>query len=168
MSATKIASLLSLCSCLITVAWASDSWVLREDGVGPIKPGMTLSQLNAVLHEKSSLPADKDDQGCFYVTPVKHPNFSFMIGNGRLVRIDVASAGVPTSLGIRVGDTESRVKKLYGPRLKVEPHAYTDGHYLTVRSTDRRFGIRFETEQGKITAFYSGRYDAIQYIEGCQ
>jgi len=51
----------------------------------------------------------------------------------------------------------------------VEPHKYIDdGHYLTIRSADRKYGIRFETEKGKITGFYAGLYSAIQYVEGCE
>jgi hypothetical protein len=165
---TKIAAHLCLCLCLISVVWPTKPWVAREDGVGPIKAGMTLSQLNAVLQERFSLPADKNDRGCFYVTPSKHPHLSLMIENGRLARIDVDSRGVATSEGIQVGDTEAQAMNVYGSRLKIEPHHYTEGHYLTVRSSEGRFGIRFETEQGKITTFYSGRYNAIQYVEGCQ
>jgi hypothetical protein len=39
-------------------------------------------------------------------------------------------------------------------------------HYLTIRSDDRHYGVRFETDQGKITMFYAGTYEAIQYVEG--
>jgi hypothetical protein len=159
-----------MCLCLMGSSLANDTWVVREDGVGPVKIGMTLSQLNTVLHSKFSMPAAKDNQGCFYVNPSKHPRIAFMIEDGRLVRIDVEIAGVATSEGIQVGDSESRALRVYGFRLKVEPHAYTgpEGHYLTARSKDGRFGRRFETDQGKITMFYAGRYKAIQYIEGCE
>jgi hypothetical protein len=143
--------------------------VVHFDGAGPIKIGMTLSQLNTVLHEKSSLPDASDEQGCFYINPSKHPHIALMIIDGRLARIDVEKPGLSTSEGIQVGDSESRALKVYDHRLKVEAHQYIDtGHYLTVRSKDTRFGIRFETDQGKITMFYAGRYDAIQYVEGCQ
>jgi hypothetical protein len=149
---------------------ASDTWVVREDGVGPVKIGMSLLQLSTVLHEKFSMPTAKDEQGCFYVDSSKHPHILFMIIDGRLARIDVAEPGVSTPEGVQVGDTESHARKVYGSRLKVDPHAYTspEGHYLTARSKDVRFGIRFETDHGKIKMFYTGRYDAIQYIEGCE
>jgi hypothetical protein len=32
---------------------------------------------------------------------------------------------------------------------------------------DRRSGIRFATDHGKVTNFYAGTAQAIQYIEGC-
>jgi len=88
-----------------------------------------------------------------------------------VVRVDVDQAGILTAEGVQVGDTEEHAKKVYGPRLKIEPSQNAGGeggHYLTVLSSDRRYGIRFETEQGKITTFYAGTYEAIQYVEGCE
>jgi len=145
---------------------ASRSWVLRQDGIGPVKVGMNLAQLNAVLHEKFTLPEDKDEQDCFIDGPTAHPQVSFMILKGRLARIEVNGPGVPTENGIQVGNSEERARQVYGSSLKVKQHAYTgpQGHYLTIRSADGRYGIRFETDNGKITTFYGGRFDAIQYI----
>ncbi len=162
------ALLLVLPFCPTNGALAADSWVVRENGVGPVKVGMNLAQLNAVLHEKFAMPAEKEDRACFYVTPRGHPHLSFMIEEGHVARVDVDSPGTLTNVGIQVGDTEDQALKTYGDRLKVSPHKYTDGHYLTAQSTDRRYGIRFETDQGKISTYYAGLYEAIQYVEGCQ
>jgi hypothetical protein len=53
--------------------------------------------------------------------------------------------------------------------LQVEPHKYVDnGRYLTAKSADGHYGIRFETENGKVTSYYAGRYSSIQYVEGCE
>lgn len=129
---------------------------------------MTLSELNVALHEKFAMPPDKDDQGCFYVKPTRQNQVSFMIESGHLVRIDVDKVGIPTTEGVQVGDSEERAKQVYGSRMRVEPHHYTNGHYLTVRSLDGKSGIRFETENGKVETFYAGTFEAIQYVEGCQ
>ena len=152
------------------VTQVRSDWVIREDGVSSIRIGMTLRQLNTVLHENFSLPQDKEEQACFYVDSAKHPHISFMVVNGRVARIDVDRPGVFTAKGIQVGDSEADAVRAYGRRLKIEPHAYTgpEGHYLTVRPGDGRYGIRFETDGKTITMFYAGRFDAIQYIEGCQ
>ena len=91
-----------------------------------------------------------------------------MIENGHLVRIDVDKAGIATAEGVQVGDSEEHAKQVYGARLKIAPHHYTDGHYLTVGSKSAGYGIRFETENGKIETFYAGTFEAIQYVEGCQ
>lgn len=151
---------------LIAICSAADGWVIRQIGIGPVKVGMSLSQLNTALHERFAMPKSKEDQGCFYVTATKHPQVSFMIEDRRLVRIDVDKAGVPTTEGVQVGDSEEHVKQVYGSRLKVEPQHYTDGHYLTLRNGNH--GIRFETDEGKVSTFYAGAFEAIQYVEGCQ
>jgi len=157
-----------VCISLVADSLAADNWVLRDNGIGPIKIGMSLSQLNAVLHERFSKPTQEwESQECFYVKPRRHPHIAFMIEDGRLTRIDVDGAGISTSTVVQVGDSESHALKIYGSKLKVEPAQYTEGHYLTARSNDGHHGIRFETDQGKITMYYAGRYDAIQYVEGC-
>jgi hypothetical protein len=164
----KIIMSFLLCLSLIADSSAADSWVLREDGIGPAKIGMSLAQLNAVLHEKFSTPTGEwESKECFYVKPSRHPDIAFMIEDGRVTRIDVDGAGISTSTGVQVGDPESHAVKVYGSKLKVKPAHYTDGHYLTTRSSDGRYGVRFETDKGKIQSFYAGRYESIQYVEGC-
>ena len=158
--------------CFVSVGWclAGDTWEVRTDGVGPVKVGMSLSQLNAVVHEKFSLPAAKDEQGCFYIKPHQQPSIGLMIEDGRVTRVDIDGPDILTVEGVHVGDSETRAKQVYGHKLKVEPHAYTgpEGHYLTMHSSDGRYGIRFETDEGKIVRFYAGRANSIAYIEGCQ
>ena len=148
---------------------ANEHWVVAFNGVGPVKIGMSLSELNTVLHERFTMPTSKDDQGCFYVSSAKHPHISFMIGDGHVVRVDVDSAGIPTEHGVQVGDSEEHALQVYGPKLKVSESQYDpEGHYLTIQSEDGRNGVRFETEKGKIQTYYAGRFEAIQYVEGCQ
>jgi len=130
---------------------------------------MSLPRLNAMLDEKLPLPPAKDGQACFYVTTKKQPRLSFMMLQGRLARIDVRDPGVTTTAGIQVGDSEKHARQVYGSRLKVGPHKYIDnGHYLTAKSSDGRYGIRFETDDEKITLYYAGRFGAIQLVERCQ
>ena len=169
MIADRLAVLAILFTVSINTSLASGVWILHEDGIGPVKVGMSLSQLSRALHEEFSMPEEKSDQACFYVHPAKHADISFMIENGRLARIDVEGRGTATAEGIRVGDSESRALQVYGPGLKVEEHQYTGpgGHYLTLRSSNGRYGIRLETDKGKIERFYAGRFEAVQYVEGC-
>ena len=146
---------------------ASDTWVVHPDSVGPVKIGMTLVQLRATLHQKLS-EEDSGGDNCFYVHARGHEHVAFMIIDGRLARIDVDARGIATDTGLQVGDSEAHARKVYGSKMKVTEHQYVDtGHYLTVRSENRRYGIRFETDKGKITMFYAGTYEAIQYVEGC-
>jgi hypothetical protein len=129
---------------------------------------MTFDQLSATLHKKLSEEESGSDN-CFYAHASGHDHMSFMIIDGRLVRVDVEAPGVQTATGIQVGDSEAHVRAVYGSRVKVTAHTYVDtGRYLTVRSADGRYGVRFITDKGKITLFYAGTYEAIQYVEGCE
>jgi hypothetical protein len=154
----------------VSVCIASHEWVIRFDGTGPVKIGMSLSELNAVLHEGFSMPEDKDEQACFYAEPSKHPGVAFMIQEGHVTRVDVDRAGVSTVEGIKIGDSESQVMQVYGNKLKAEPHHYTapEGHYMTMLSSNEHYGMRFETDGGKVVRFYAGQRQAIAYVEGCQ
>ena len=154
----------------VAVCTATHEWVVRFDGIGPVKIGMSLSELNAALHESFSMPEDKDERACFYVEHAKHPGVAFMIQEGYVTRIDVDQPGIVTTEGMKVGDSESRAIQVYGSKLKVEPHHYTApaGHYLTVLSNNERYGIRFETDEGKIVRFYAGQRQAIALVEGCE
>lgn len=159
-----------LICCMALSCWlsASNDWILRENGIGPVEIGMSLAQLNAALHANFKIPARKDEQSCFYVKPKLHPAVAFMIEDGRLSRIDVEKPGVRTDSGIQVGDLESRVSEVYGNRVVVEDHQYFEkGHYLTIPSKDGRSAVRFETNEGKIASFYAGTFQAIRYVEGC-
>jgi hypothetical protein len=168
MSYLRLATIAIVCVCLLSTSVATDAWVIREDGVGPVKIGMRLAQLQTVLHTKL-VEQESGSDSCYYVEAPGHDHIGFMIIDGRLARVDVNAPGVATNTGIHVGDTEAHVRAIYGVRMKVTAHAYVDtGHYLTVRSSDGRYGVRFETDHGKITGYYAGTYEAIQYIEGCE
>ncbi|MGO9402024.1 MAG: hypothetical protein ACLPVW_00985 [Terriglobales bacterium] len=148
--------------------FAAEGWIVREDSIGPVKVGMTRSQLSAALREKL-VEEESGNDSCFFVHARGHDHVSFMIIGDRVVRIDIDAPGYKTSMGIQVGDLEAYARRVYGSRMKVTRHQYLDtGHYLTVRSSDGRHGVRFETDNGKITRFYAGTYEAIQYVEGCE
>ena len=154
----------------VVVSTAAQVWVVGFDSTGPVKIGMSLAELNAALHEKFVMPQDKEEQECFYVEQPKHPGVAFMIEEGHVTRVDVNRPGISTAEGIKVGDSEARAMRVYGNKLKIEPHYYTapEGHYLTVLSDNQRYGIRFETDEGKIVSFYAGQKQTIAYVEGCQ
>ena len=153
----------------LSTSLGDEVWVVGLDGVGPVRIGMTLAQLNKALDEKFETPAAKDQADCFYVTTSKPAKLLFMMLEGRVARIDVREPGIKTASGIQVGDSEAQARKVYGARLKVEPQKYVEhGHYLTVNSSDGRRGIRFEAAGGKITSYYAGRDQAILLVEGCQ
>lgn len=148
---------------------AAQSSAVRFDGVGAVQVGMSLPDLNRALHTSFSKPSDPEEESCFYVALPNQPGVGVMILSGRVARLDVDDALTQTEEGIHNGDSEKRALEVYGNRLKIRPHAYLPktGHYLTVFSPDRKYGMRFETEDGKIIRYYAGTTQAISFIEGC-
>jgi hypothetical protein len=147
----------------------ADLTVVRLDGIGPVHMGMNLSELNKALHTSYTKPTDPDERACNYVDLPHQPGIGLMILHGFVARVDVDDAFTRTAEGIHNGDSEAHALQVYGKRLKVEPHHYDPdtGHYLTLFSNDRKLGIRFETEDGKITRYYAGTREAISLVEGC-
>jgi hypothetical protein len=130
---------------------------------------MNLSELNKALHTSYSTPSDPEERSCFYVDVPHQAGVGVMLLDGRVARVDVDNASTRTAEGIHNGDSESHALQVYGKRLEVEPHHYEpeNGHYLTLYSNDKKLGIRFETEDGKITRYYAGTERALALVEGC-
>src|SRR4051812_30306454 len=166
------------------ISVTAQKWVLRFDGIGPVKIGMTLSDLKHALRED---PAESDYLGSCYVHSKRHPHVQFMMEDGVVTRIDVNDKTIPSIQGFRIGDLEARLRKSAGSRAEVERHHYFErGHYVTINSSEGRFAMRFETSCDEkstdpgssdekfvctkphyVTSFYAGRPESVQYIEGC-
>lgn len=145
---------------------------VTEFGYGPLRAGMTYTAANDSL--KGALKAAKDANlaECDYVTWEGGPaGLRVMVVEGKIARVDVVdSSSITTGEGARIGDTEERVKSLYGDRVTVTNHKYEDGHYLTVRSAtanDTLHRIIFETSNGKVTRYRAGAMPGVEYVEGC-
>jgi hypothetical protein len=145
-------------------------WTVRYDGIGPVRVGASVAELEATLGTR--LPRrDSLDPRCDYLrNPTLVPGVWFMIVQGRVARIDIDSAGPATAEGVRVGDDTTRAMSTYAPRLEVSPHKYTDGKYLTVTPAtpaDSGFRLIFETRGGKITHIRAGRLPEVGWVESC-
>jgi len=145
---------------------------LTDSSFGPVKIGMTLTQLASAIGPLGD--TTKLNRECDIVSatdPYKlPPGISITAVNGRVARIDVENDSVATDKGVRVGDTEEKVKKLYGSGVVVEPHKYIDGHYLEVRSgsdSATAKGLVFETDGKKVTTFRAGYWEPVRWVEGC-
>jgi hypothetical protein len=109
---------------------------------------------------------------CTYVRPPSAPpGVSIMLARGQVARVDVDSSGVRTDAGIAVGDSSVRVSQAYVGRATTAPHKYVaGGQYFTVRPIspeDSTFRIVFETENGRVTRFRSGRIPEVEWVERC-
>jgi hypothetical protein len=136
-------------------------------GIGAVRAGMSLRTAELAANDKL-VSMQEVSAGCTFVKTQHGPDgISFMVIDGKIARVDVENTFTTTDEGARVGDSEARIKRLYRGRVRVTPHAYVEGHYLTVISPDRRYGIVFETDGRKVTQYRAGRLEAVRYVEGC-
>ena len=152
-----------------TPAAASGEWIVTPLGIGRIRVGMTVDELRAAGGDFPTPPAGAE---CTYVRPASVPRgVSVMLATGRVVRIDVDSAGVQSDAGVAVGDSAATVNRAYAGRITVTPHKYAaGGRYLTVRAVspaDSSLRIVFESEAGRITRFRAGRAPEVELVERC-
>jgi hypothetical protein len=151
------------------------AWTLRNDGMGPLRVGMTAAEAEAALGHFRVIPfnpgAPADSMACGYAASERLPaGVKVMMEGARVVRLDVVSGDVATAAGARIGDTEARVQQLYPGRVTVGPHKYTDGHYLTVRpaeASDTTHLIVFETDGRVVLRFRGGQKPQVEYVESC-
>lgn len=143
---------------------------LTEEGIGPIQIGMNLSDaVNMGLLNDNPTRNPK----CDWVYPAVGsgiPDVNVMVVNGKIARIDVDTGAVTTEDGGKIGDSEDRIKSIYGDDVQVEPHKYNAGwHYLTVLGDSASAGkaLVFETDGKQVTSFRGGRLPEVKWVEGC-
>jgi hypothetical protein len=143
------------------------------NGLGPVLVGMTVTQAEKAAGRKFDTDKEgPDGQVCLYSKPQGLPGVGFMVINGKIARVDVwDNRQIKTFRGAKIGDSEARIKQLYGNQIKVEQHEYRrNGHYLVFvpkDKADQNFRVVFETDGQKVTQFRSGRLPEVEYVEGC-
>jgi hypothetical protein len=144
---------------------------LTEEGLGQLQIGMTLTDAAnmGLLNERPDMkPA------CDFVYPAVGTGIPMDVGvmivKGKVARIDIDTGSVATEEGVKIGDTEDRVKSIYGDELRVQPHKYIEGgHYMVVKGDSASAGkeIVFETDGKRVTMFRAGRLPEVEWVEGC-
>ena len=144
--------------------------VLRADGIGPLRVGMTLAEAARALGGVSD--TTKLERACDYVQPTAADlGVALMVEEGRVTRVDVRdSSRVATAAGIALGDSASRVRAAY-PGARVLPHKYDEaGHYFVVipgSPADTVHRLVIEELNGVVTALRGGAAPSVEYVEGC-
>ncbi len=139
------------------------------DALGGVKVGMTMADLRA-----TGIKAQKDngpdpDNRCGYARLPSVTDLFFMLDGDTVVRIDTDAPGHPTLGGVEVGMSEAEALRRLGGRAKVRPHPYTgpQGHYLVVHEAKAPLGLILETDGRKVVSYRIGRWDFVQWKEGC-
>ncbi|MEO7496323.1 MAG: hypothetical protein ABIT83_06745 [Massilia sp.] len=155
--------------CPLMSAFAGE-WVLREDGIGPLRVGMRFDQVNKRMDGKlvhDDLAVQGPPYACELISAPGHPGISLMFVEGVLKRVDVLPDGKATVRGIAVGDPVSRVSATYPHSGEVKDFYDAREQNITVRSKDRALAIQFGTDQGKVAWLRAGAVKEVNYVEGC-
>ncbi|MBS1795123.1 MAG: hypothetical protein JSS81_14790 [Acidobacteria bacterium] len=140
--------------------------VLTLKTFGAARVGMTVAEASKALGVRL-VTNDANEECRYYEAKTGFKDIAFMTSNDRIVRFDIRKRGYATDRGVRVGDTEARVRRLYRGLYKVEKHHYIDGHYITITTKDGKFGLVFETDGRRVISINAGRAPEYGYIEGC-
>ena len=145
----------------------ADAWSVGFRGAGGIAFGTPANEAAAALGGDWT-----DTSGaCAYLRPEPGPpGLAFMVEQGRIVRVDIDSAGVATAEGATVGMTEAAVRSRY-PSLRSMPRKYeTSGRYLVVSSpeaADSALRLVFETDGARVVRYRAGQVPQVEYVERC-
>src|SRR5471032_524091 len=143
------------------VGAADSAWRTRVDGFGPVRIWMTRAQAERAAGLPMSDDRELTSAYCYYLDFTRSiKGVIFMVTEGRISRVDVLAAGYATLSGARIGDTEARLRELYGERAKFAPHKYLGaaGNYVTINSSDGRHAVQFETKHGRVFRFRAGKF----------
>lgn len=147
------------------------SWTVADSGFGPVTIGMATEEADGAVDGSLRLPQTmRTDGGCDYASLEGMDSLTFMIEQRKVVRVDVRRRDIRTSEGAGIGDSEAHIQQLYSGRVRVTPHKYTPGHYLTVVPSDTAghpYRLIFETDGAVVTTFRAGALPQVAYVEGC-
>lgn len=157
-----------LCLCPL-IGSADETWRITTRGYGPVQAGMTPSDAARLMGTRlKTFEGRPLEPSCDHLYPEKgYEGVSLMVQNGKITRIGISNSKIRTLSGIKVGDSTTRLKQVFGTRLEIQQHKYDDdGFYYFVWEQDKRYGVKFEIGGGRVTEIYAGD-DSIQYVEGC-
>jgi len=151
-------------------------WQLSEDGLGPIKIGMTVAQAEKAAQQKLALeplgglgvPVTEACRFAKFKTGPK--DISLMLNNRKIVRIDVKNPEIKTTQGAHLGSTTQEIKKLYKGQTTVQPNKYVATQETVTVTPKEKTNSRlifFGNDKNIIDMISAGRLPEVEYVEGC-
>ena len=143
------------------------------NGIGSIRVGMTLQEAANATGLPMATRGLFENEECEYYEAIGAPDgISFMVSNGRIVRVDIDTETIKTPSGAGIGSSAEQIKALYPGKIQASGHQYvSDGQYLRFVPTDaadQDYRLLFETDEtGNVTRFRSGFEEPVGYVEGC-
>jgi hypothetical protein len=144
--------------------WRMRRWRLGFNGIGPVRIGMSVAAVERVTGRSMSWEFG-DHASCELWSLRGATGLSLMVVHNRIARVEAYRGRWRSSRGIRIGDSEAKVRRRYHG-VHSQPHPYVPpGKYLIVGGKRRMI---FETNApGRVTSFRGGRAREVGYLEGC-
>jgi len=150
---------------------------LDSGGLGPIRVGMSVSELSAALTIPLSIEALDGEPAagsCVYVGADDFVQISILAEatsstDGTITAITVWDGPWKTPSGLGLGSSETAVLDALGDSIVQSPHTYTPGQYLDFIPSDESDlnSVRFATNGHQVISISVGRQDWVGLVEGC-
>lgn len=174
---TGVMQMLAVVLCLGCAPASAADQVLTPDGLGPVKVGMTIYQAEKALGAKLR-PRDTTfgTDACWHTARSDNTEpVSYKVWHRTIVSIQTSGDGtispIATEKGIRVGDSDAKVKAAYGRSLKVRADSQvneeSEASVMTMLKEDEKEGLVFLTRDGKVVEIRAGLSAPIQAIDDC-
>jgi tetratricopeptide (TPR) repeat protein len=142
---------------------------LRTNGIGSVLVGMTINQ--AEQASKYKFKETLRSGQCIQYDLQEGPKaLWFLVNQGQIATVNVGNRQVATLRGVRIGDSEARVKELYRGQLQFSKD--TPGSHQLIfipkDAADRNYRLIFTiNSQGKVSGYRAGRLPEVMWQEGC-
>ncbi len=167
---------LFLAALLTGVAHAEAPLVLSPTGLGDVRVGSKVDQLERVVRDKLAYNPYLN-HGCGVTTSKDFEAYgvTYMLEANVLTRINIDYYGtdprpleIKTAAGIGLGSSEDDVAKAYAGQMRVEKNpGDPTWHTIYVDSPDQTHALAFETDGKKVKSMRAGLYPGVSYPDGC-
>jgi hypothetical protein len=155
---------------ILAMAVPAERQEITWHGFAAVRVGSSVADASVAAGEQLVEAKDfpSGTEGCYHVRLKSSPSVVFMVEEGHITRVETADPSFSTHSGVRVGDSEVKVRQIYGRRLKVMAHKYDEvGHYLVVYAANRQHALVMETDGRKVVYIRAGIEPSAEYVEGC-
>ncbi len=127
-------------------------------GLDTVHFGMTVKQAESAAGTQMIPCAPVSS--CYRVTPTVAPEgISFVVHQGTIERVDIASGPITTRSGVGIGTAEDRIIELFGDQIEraVNDDSSVDLIFVPQDEDDADFRVIFTIRDGVVETFRSGR-----------
>jgi hypothetical protein len=181
-SSTKFATLL-ISTMVIVAVWVTavnaqvqltENSKLALNGIGPIQVGMTVDEASRAAGAKmvKTLNSFRTEECGYFDIEGSPKGISFMVTKGRIATVNISNERVTTIRGIKIGDPEDKILKLY-PQEQIQVVTGLIGGrmkrftFVPRDVADRNYRLIFETSKNRVYRFRSGKLPDVEAVEGC-